>query len=251
MIITVINQKGGTGKTTTAAAMLAYYERRGGKALGVDLDPQCNLSLALGAQRSGGNALGILTGQAKPRDAIHRANYADIIAGAPELSAADEMFSKDIGKAYKLREALEQVKGAYSHIIIDSPPALGVLSVNALTAADGIIIPCQADVFSVQGLAQLADTIEQVRKYTNAGLRVLGILLTRYNQRATLSRDLRDVLEREAEKLGTFVFSTAIRESVTAKEPIAMQESIFTDPTTNAAADYLAFMQELESRISE
>lgn len=245
MIITVINQKGGTGKTTTAAAMLAYYDSQGIKALGVDLDPQCNLTLALGAKRSGGNALGMLTGQAGTGSTIQRAAYTDCIAGAPELSAADEMFSKDIGKAYKLREALDQVKGEYEHIIIDSPPALGVLSVNALTAADSIVIPCQADIFSVQGLSQLADTIEQVKKYTNPRLRILGILLTRYNQRATLSRDLREVLEQEAAKLDTVVFNTAIRESVTAKEPIALQASIFSDPSTNAALDYTAFMQEL------
>lgn len=248
MIITVINQKGGTGKTTTAAAMLAYYSRENVKALGVDLDPQCNLSLALGAQRSGANALGIMTGQANPSTAIQRANYTDVIAGAPELSAADEMFSKDIGKPYKLREALSQISG-YEHIIIDAPPALGVLSVNALTAADYVVIPCQADAFSVQGLSQLADTIEQVKKYTNPQLKILGILLTRHNQRATLSRDMREVLEREAEKLQTVVFDTAIRESVTAKEPIALQESIFKDPTTNAATDYAAFMEELAKQI--
>ena len=249
MIITVINQKGGTGKTTTAAAMLAYYNQQGSPALGIDLDPQCNLSLAVGAQRAGANALGMLTGQASASAAIQRAKYTDIIAGAPELSAADEMFTNDIGKAYKLREALSNQRSTYNKIIIDSPPALGVLSVNALTAADYVRIPCQADVFSVQGLAQLSDTIEQVKKYTNPQITVLGILLTRHNQRATLSRDMRDVLEREAEKLGTIVFNTAIRESVSAKEPIAMQESIFADPTTNAAIDYAAFMQELEQLI--
>ena len=251
MIFTVINQKGGTGKTTTAAAMLAYYNAQGVKALGIDLDPQCNLSLALGTKRNGANALGLLTGQTPAAQTIQRANYTDCISGAPELSAADEMFSKDIGKAYKLREALEPIKGEYKHIVIDSPPALGVLSVNALTAADYIIIPCQADIFSIQGLSQLSDTIEQIRKYTNPALKVAGILLTRHNQRANLSRDLREVLKSEAEKLGTVLFTTAIRESITVKQAQALQKSIFEiDPeatTTAAAADYFSFMHELET----
>ena len=249
MIITVINQKGGTGKTTTAAALLSYYTAQGARALGIDLDPQSNLTLATGARNSAPSALGIITGEAATRDTIQRANFSDIVAGSPALSSADVMLSQDVGKAYKLREALEQIWGEYQHIIIDSPPALGVLSVNALTAAEYVVIPCQADIFSVQGLSQLSDTIEQVRKYTNPALKVAGLLLTRHNARANISRDLRAVLEREAERLGTVVFDTAIRETVTIKQAQAMQEGIYqSDPnaTTAGAADYLAFIKELE-----
>lgn len=248
MIITVINQKGGTGKTTTAAAMLAYYEQAGIKALGIDLDPQCNLTLSLGAKQNRANALGLLTGQADPESTIQRANYTDCIAGAPELSGADIMFNEDIGKAYKLKKALKSIQGKYEHIIIDSPPALGTLSVNALTASDGVIIPCQAELFSVQGLSQLSNTLEQIREYTNPGIKILGVLLTRHNARATLSRDFQEIIKREAEKLGTSIFNTVIRESVTVKEALAMQQSIYKDSQTNGAADYTAFMQELAGR---
>lgn len=251
MIITVMNQKGGTGKTTTAAAMLSYYAANGIKSLGVDLDPQCNLSLTMGARSSKRTSLGALTGEAEPRDTIQAANYAEIIAGSPALSSADEIFSQDIGKPYKLREALEQVKGDYERIVIDSPPTLGVLSVNALTAANYVIIPCQADIFSVQGLSQLADTIEQVKKYTNPALKVAGILLTRHNARANISRDLADVLAREAGSLGASLFDTAIRESVTVKQAQALQQGIFDTKSTAAAADYSAFMHELENRIGK
>ena len=251
MIITVINQKGGTGKTTTAAAMLSYYAANGIKSLGVDLDPQCNLSLTMGARSSKRTSLGALTGEAETRDTIQAANYAEIIAGSPRLTSADDLFSKDLGKYVKLREALEQVKGDYERIVIDSPPALGVLSINALTAADYVVIPCQADIFSVQGLSQLSDTIKQAKQYFNPALKVAGILLTRHNARANISRDLRAVLEREAERLGTVVFDTAIRESVTVKQAQALQQGIFDTKSTAAAADYSAFMQELENKIGK
>lgn len=152
MIITVTNQKGGTGKTTTAAALLSWYATYS-RALGVDLDPQCNLTLATGARSSNKTALGLLTGEAEPRDTIQATNYteengsAECVAGSPALSSADSIFSEDIGKPYKLREALSELRSEYDHIIIDSPPALGVLSVNALTAADWLIIPVGAGVF--------------------------------------------------------------------------------------------------------
>ena len=260
MIITVTNQKGGTGKTTTAAALLSWYATYS-RALGVDLDPQCNLTLATGARSSNRTALGLLTGEAEPRDTIQATNYteengsAECVAGSPALSSADVIFSEDIGKPYKLREALSELRSEYDHIIIDSPPALGVLSVNALTAADWLIIPVGADVFSVQALAQLSDTIEQVRRYTNPALKVAGLLLTRHNSRANISRDLRTVLEREAERLHTRVFDTAIRETVTIKQAQATQRGIFQiDPngsTTAAAADYLEFIKELENVTAE
>ena len=251
MIITVINQKGGTGKTTTAAAMLSYYASKGIKALGVDLDPQCNLTLSMGAKSSKRTSLGALTGEAETRDTIQAANYAECIAGSPALSSANDIFSQDIGKDYKLREALQKVKADYDRIIIDSPPALGVLSINALTAADYVVIPCQADIFSAQGLSQLADTIEQVRKYTNPQLKVAGLLLTRHNGRANISRDLADVLAREAGSLGASLFDTAIRESVTVKQAQALQQGIFDTKSTAAAEDYSAFMHELENRIGK
>lgn len=244
MITTIINQKGGTGKTTTAAALISYYHEKGRPVLAVDLDPQCNLSLAMGADTGKRTILGALTGEADTVTTIQSTQSGDCIAGSAALSAAESILNST-GKEYRLREALETITGKYEHIIIDSPPALGVLSINALTAADTVIIPCQADIFSIQGLKQLTDTIKQVRKYCNPSLVIAGILLTRHNPRTVLGRDLQAVLEREAAALQTKVFATPIRDSVIIKQAQALQQGLFTLQGA-AIDDYRAFIEEFE-----
>lgn len=243
MIYAIINQKGGTGKTTTAAALLSWFHEKGKKVLGVDMDAQCNLTLAAGAGGSQKTALGVLTGEITAEEAIQSANYCDIIAGSPALSAAEQIFSAT-GREYRLKEALSQLRG-YEHIIIDAPPALGVLSVNALAAADKAIIPCNSDVFSIQGLKQLEDTIEVVRKYCNPTLGIESLLLTKYSTRQTINRDLFDVFAREAAALGTKLFT--IRESVAIRQAQAMQQSIFRAAICSGAAiDYNTFFESME-----
>lgn len=245
MITTVINQKGGTGKTTTAAALVSYYHEQGRRVLAVDLDPQCNLTLAMGADTTRRSILGALTGQAEPAETIQQTESGDCIAGSAALSAAENILT-DTGKEYRLREALEAIPAEYEHIIIDSPPALGVLSINALAAADSVIIPCQADIFSIQGLKQLESTINAVKKYCNPSLYIAGILLTRYNQRAVLSRDLQTVLEREAAAMNTRIFTQTIRESVAIKQAQALQRPLFSMKGA-AIDDYRAFINEFEA----
>lgn len=245
MIITIINQKGGTGKTTTAAALVSYYQQQGRKALAIDLDPQCNLSLALGANTEHKTILGALTREADPAECIQHTPNGDIICSSPTLAAADIMLT-ETGKEYRLQESLDSIAGQYEHIIIDSPPALGILSINALVAADTCIIPCQAEIFSIQGLKQLADTIKQIRKYCNPKLSIAGILLTQHNGRTVLARDLQTIIEKQAEAMETKVFKTAIRDSVTIRQAQAMQQGIFT---LHGAVidDYRAFIEEFEN----
>ena len=244
MITTIINQKGGTGKTTTAAALISYYHEQSRPVLAVDLDPQCNLSLAMGADTGKRTILGALTGEADTITTIQSTQSGDCIAGSAALSAAESILNST-GKEYRLREALEQIAGQYERIVIDSPPALGVLSVNALTAADTVIIPCAADLLSIQSLKQLENTISVVKKYCNPTLKIAGILLTRHNGRTLLSRDFQSILEQEAAAMGTKVFETAIRESVAIRQAQAMQKSIFTQQG-GAVDDYKAFIEEFE-----
>ena len=245
MIYAVCNQKGGVGKSTTAAALWAGLNRAGHKSLVIDLDPQCNLTFTTAADTNHRSALGLLTGEADPLDTIQPTEEGDVIAGSKALVGADN-FITATGKEYRLREALEPIKARYDHIVIDCPPALGILTVNALTAATHVIIPCQADIFSLQGVQQLSQTIEPVRKYCNPGLVIEGLLLTRYNARTALSRDLTTSAESLAAKLGTKVFKTAIREATAIKEAQISQRSIFDyAPKANVTADYTAFLHEV------
>ena len=143
-----------------------------------------------------------------------------------QLSGADLMLT-EMGKEYRLKEALEPLKKSYDYIIIDTPPALGILTVNALTACTGVIIPAQADIYSLQGIGQLNNTIEAVKRYCNEDLTLKGIVLTRYNKRAVLSRDVADLLEQTAQTLKTKLYKTHIREAVAVKEAQIQKACLF------------------------
>ena len=146
----------------------------------------------------------------------------------------------------RLKSALEAIAKSYDFIIIDTPPALGILTINALTAADGVIIPAQASIYSLQGIGQLAATIKAVQQHTNPALQIYGILITRYNGRAILSRDISELLTDTAEQLKTKVFETRIREAIAIKEAQAHRQNIFDYAAkTNPAKDYNAFIDEL------
>lgn len=244
-IFTIISQKGGVGKSTTTAAIAAGARRQGYTVLTIDLDPQSNLSLSMGADTSGKTILDVLTGNTPALGAIQQTPQGEIIPASPALSSAD-MTLTQTGKEYRLREAIEPLCRRYDYIVLDTPPALGVLTVNALTAATAAIIPAQADLFSVQGITQLYGTIDTVKRYCNPALSVKGILLTRYSPRSVLSREMRDVMEGIATQHGGRVFDTFIRENIALREAQARQQSIFDyAPNSNGAADYRAFIKEI------
>lgn len=243
--LAILNQKGGVGKTTTALALWAGLTLQGKKVLAVDLDPQGNLSFTAAADTSGRTAFGVLLKETAAADAIQHTTQGALIPSSPELAGADMTITRT-GKEYRLKEALEPVAGAYDYAVIDTPPALGILTVNALAAADYAIIPAMAEAFSLQGIGQLADTINPVRTYCNAGLKIAGILLTRYSPRTVLARDVADMAEAMAGTLGTRVFRTRIRDGVAVREAQLRQENLFTyAPKSGPALDYLAFLSEL------
>ena len=243
--IAIINQKGGVGKSTTALAIGAGLARAGRTVLYIDLDAQGNLSYTLGADTQGYNAMGVLQQPERVKEEIQRTAQGDIIASSPALAGADAIITQT-GKEYRLKEALENVSDAYDYCIIDTPPALGILTVNALTACAGAIIPAQADIYSLQGISQLNGTIQTVKKYCNPGLAIRGIVLTRYNGRSIIRREVAEMLEQTANDLNTKLYKAKIRECTALVEAQATQQNIFDyAPKSNATADYNALVAEI------
>ena len=244
-VYTITNQKGGAGKTTTALAAAAGLSLKGYSVLSIDLDAQSNMTYTAGAKADGATALGVLTGEIRAGDAIQKTESGGIIPASKALAGADA-FITDTGKEYRLKEALEPIRGEYDYIIIDTPPALGILTINALTACDSVIIPAQADIYSLQGIEQLAETMKPVKKYTNPDLTIEGILLTRYSPRSVLSREVAELAQQIAGKLGTKLFRATIREAVAVKEAQISQQSLYSyAPKAKVTEDYSRFIAEL------
>ena len=250
--VAIVGQKGGCGKTTTAAAIGEGLKRDGAKVLFVDCDPQANLSYLMGADVSGlatPSTLDVLQRASTAADAIQHTDAGDIIAASPTLAGADITITQT-GKEYRLKEALETLTGAYNFVVVDTAPALGIATINALTACDGCVIPSGPDFFSLQGIGQLRSTIDIVRQYCNRDLKVYGIVITRYNSRAVIGREVAAMLEETATAMKTRLFDSRIRECTAVKEAQAMQQSIYSyAPRSNAATDYTALLTELKTEM--
>ncbi len=249
-VTSIVQQKGGVGKSTTAQALGAYYADKGQRVLLVDLDSQRNLTLAAGKDGEL-SAYDILLQPERCRDAIIPIRRGlDLIPADARLAGIDAALAEvKVGREYRLREALATISGNYDHIVLDTPPALSILTISAMTCSDRIVIPAQADVFSLAAIQDIAGTITTVQRYTNPRLEVSGILLTRYNKRPRLTADLTGIIEQLSKSLGTRVFSSRIREAVAIREAQAMHEDIFKyAPESKVAADYLSFCEELDGK---
>lgn len=241
----IINQKGGVGKSTTSNAMGAGLQKQGQRVLYVDLDAQGNLSYSLNSTGRPLTSLEVLTGTAKAEEAVVTTPQGDLIPASPSLASADALLT-ETGKEYRLKEAIAPLLDSYNYIIIDTPPALGVLTINALTAATSVIIPAQADIYSLQGIGQLYQTIFAVQKYCNKDLKIKGILITRYSSRTILTQDMLQLLQNTAEQLNTKVYESKIRECISIKEAQAKKQDIFSyAPKSNAATDYYKFINQV------
>ncbi len=174
--IALSNQKGGVGKTTSAYVIATALKEMGYRVLAVDMDPQGNLSFSLGADTESATIYDVLKGELKPRYAVQKSTLVDVIPSNILLSSIELEFT-GVRREFLLKEALDSLKGIYDYILIDSPPALGILTVNAFTAADYVLVPMLSDIFSLQGITQLEETIRRVRNYCNPDIQILGCSL--------------------------------------------------------------------------
>ncbi len=246
-IIALTNQKGGVGKTTTSSALAAglasFYHK---KVLAVDLDPQGSLGFSLGLNIDDCHTIyDVLKGAVPIRDAIQSTDYCDIITSNILLSGAELEFSSP-DRELLLKKAVAPIVEEYDYVVIDTPPALNVLTVNAYACADHLIIPMAPEILSLLGVSQLKETIDSVRQSLNPRLDVLGIILTKFNGRTLLAREVKEMADNIASQMETCVFQTQIRSSVTVAEAPAHGLSVFDHaPRANPSLDYKKFVQEV------
>lgn len=245
MIIAVANQKGGQGKTTTAQAIVTGAAQIGKKALAIDLDAQGNLTFSMGGNAADVGAYELITGKAAPEKTVQRTAQGDIIAASLALASADTTLTGN-ARTEALKTAIRPLVKRYDVIVIDCPPALNTLLINALTAADKVIIPLTADMYSLQGLYLLAQTIRETRQKHNTGLEIGGVLFVKHNTRTVLARDLADVIKEKCDAMGVPVYNTVIREGIAVREAQTQRQSIFDyAPRSNPAKDYKQLIEEI------
>lgn len=237
-IITITNQKGGVGKTTTASALVCGLHQRGARVLGIDLDPQGNLGFTLGLDIGEGYTVyDVLKGNQPLEKAIVTSDYGDILPSDIMLSAAEVEFTAP-RREFMLEQCLHTVRSKYDFIIIDTPPSLNVLTINAYVCSDALIVPMEAEILSLVGITQLQETIATVHDTFNPNLKVLGILLNKFNPRFILSQEVLELAEEVARRLDTRVFDAKIRRSISVAEAPAHGQSVITySPRSKPALD--------------
>ncbi|MCL2634800.1 MAG: ParA family protein [Oscillospiraceae bacterium] len=244
-VITLSNQKGGVGKTTTAGAMAAGLVKRGYKVLAIDLDAQGNLSDSFGADNeTRPTVYEVMKGDVPAIEAVQSIGGCDIIPSNLTLSSADLEFTQT-GREYILKKSIQSVLSNYDYIIIDTPPSLGIMTVNAFAVSDEIIIPTDAGVFAANGIMQLWNTYDTVKNFCNQALTVRGILITRFNPRSIINQDIKTLTENIGKDIDVPVFDTFIRISVAVAEAQANKLDIFNYNEKNPVSqDYNSFIDE-------
>jgi len=253
MIIVIANQKGGVGKTTTAINLSASCAMQGKRVLLIDLDPQGNTSLSFVDPASiNGGAFEIFTEVNQPfQDFIYptKVENLDIVPSKINLAKLEAKLVGDFDAIFRLRDRIEQVRTNYDLIFVDTPPTLGLITVNALVAASYILIPIQSSYFALEGTDDLLETIEKVRSRPNPDLELLGVVVTLFDKRTALSKDveaqIRDVFGEKA-------FKTIITRSVRLEESPAHKETIFTfSPKSSGSVEYQNLSKEVLGRVQK
>ncbi len=237
-IISIINQKGGVGKTTTTINLGMALKKAGKKVLLIDLDPQASLSSSMGISHRSidFSAYDLLKGEAEYSNIAHNIRGIMLVPASLALSGADIELSQYEGRELLLKNALSGIPGRFDFILIDCPPTLGLLTLNALTASDGLVIPVQAEYLPLEGISFLIETVEIVRERLNPDLKILGVVVTRYNARQNLQKEVVKIL---GGHFGDKLYKTFIRANVSLAEAPSFGQDIFTySPQSSGAKDY-------------
>lgn len=241
-VIAISNHKGGVGKTTTTINLGAGLNLQGKKVLLIDLDAQANLSQSLGISEEENNIYTALIGKTKLQP-IEINKGLELIPSTLDLSGAEVELSGEAGREFILREILEPVRGKYDYILIDSPPSLGLLTINAFTASDEVIIPLQAQYLALQGLTKLMEVIEKIQKRLNRELKLGGVVITQYDSRKVLNRDVVETIESHFKDQ---VFKTRVRDNVALAEAPSQGLDIFRyNAKSYGAEDYKELSKEV------
>ena len=241
-VISLSNHKGGVGKTTSTINIGAGLNRLKKKVLLIDLDPQANLSQSLGIIEPGKTIYGALKGEYKlePMEIIPGL---DLIPSTLDLSGAEIELSGEAGREYILKELIDPLRGSYDYILIDSPPSLGLLTINAFTASDEVYIPLQAQYLALQGLTKLMEVIAKIKSRLNKDLKVGGVFVTQYDNRKVLNRNVVETIKSHYKDQ---VFKTAIRDNIALAEAPTQGLDIFRyNPKSYGAEDYLSLCKEI------
>jgi chromosome partitioning protein len=254
-VITISNHKGGVGKTTSAINIGVGLFQLDKSVLLIDLDPQANLTQSLGIREPEFTIYGALRGDYKaqpmpiggnpyePNASLH------LIPSTLDLSGAEVEMSGEAGREYLLREVIEPLRASYDYIIIDSPPSLGLLTINSLTASDEVLIPLQAQYLALQGLTKLLEVVDKIKKRLNRELKVGGVFVTQFDKRKVLNKDVLETIEAHFKDL---VFKTKIRDNIALAEAPSKGLDIFSyQPKSYGAEDYLALCKEIVKKHSK
>jgi chromosome partitioning protein len=251
MVIAIANQKGGVGKTTTAINLSAALARTGKKVLLIDLDPQANSTLTfLDPYSFERSVYEMLTEpEVRSEDVVRSSTVAglDILPSRISLAKFESKLIGEFDAPFRLKDRIEGLIKTYDYIVIDTPPTLGLITVNALVASNYLIVPIQPSYFALEGTDDLLETVEKVKARPNPNLQVLGVVITMLDKRTTLAKDIQEQIR---QVFGDKVFGTVISKSVRLEESPAYKETIFTfAPASSGASEYSSLCQEVMSRV--
>tara|TARA_Y100001968_G_C19399488_1_gene740241 strand:- start:261 stop:1037 length:777 start_codon:yes stop_codon:yes gene_type:complete len=249
-IVAISNQKGGVGKTTSSVNIASYLAVTETPTLLIDMDPQANSTTGMGIEVGSykQSIYDVIIGKAQLSEVIKKTEleYLDIVPSSAQLSGAEIELVSLFSRETMLKEALEAIKGNYKYVIIDSPPSLGLLTINVLTAANTILIPIQCEYYALEGLSQLLNTIRLVQKHLNKDLEIEGVLITMYDNRLNLSRQ---VVHELHEYFGDKVYKTYINRNVRLGEaPSHGKPILLYDATSTGAQNYMNLVSEFLDR---